>query len=76
MPLYFFKVFNVEPSTPPASEEFPDDDAAWKEATRFAAELFRDIDGKLRPGDGWKLEVSDEAGRPIFSIHVITKDKK
>ncbi|MCK1452848.1 hypothetical protein IVB36_18550 [Bradyrhizobium sp. 35] len=34
-------------------------------ATRFAADLFRDIDGKLRPSQEWGLEVTDEAGTVV-----------
>lgn len=76
MPLYVFNVLNLDPSTPAPSEEFLDDEAAWKEATRFAADLFRDIDGKLRPGQEWALEVTDQAGTGVFEIRISTKKKK
>jgi hypothetical protein len=39
-------------------EELPDDEAAWEEATIIAAEQFRDIDGRLQPGQQWTLEVT------------------
>ena len=76
MPRYFFNVLNLGPSTPALSQEFSDDEAAWKEATRFAAELFRDVDGKLRPGEEWALEVTDEVGMEIFNIQISTKNKR
>ncbi|TYL87398.1 DUF6894 family protein [Bradyrhizobium cytisi] len=76
MPLYFFNVLNLDPSTPAPCEEFPDEEAAWKEATRFAADLFRDVDGKLRPGEEWALEVTDEAGKAIFNIQISTSTTK
>jgi hypothetical protein len=38
MPRYFFNVRNVSPSTAELGEDLLDDEAAWKEATRFAGE--------------------------------------
>nr|WP_246510270.1 hypothetical protein [Bradyrhizobium glycinis] len=51
-------------------EELPDDEAAWKEAIGYAGALFKDIDGKFRPGQEWSLEVTDEAGKPIYFISI------
>ncbi|MCP3401958.1 hypothetical protein NLM25_33315 [Bradyrhizobium sp. CCGB01] len=48
----------------------PDDEAAWHNATIFAGEVFKDIDGRFRPGQEWSLEVTDEAGKPIFLINI------
>lgn len=76
MPHYIFNVLNLEPNEPPIPGEFTDDDAAWKEATHFAGDLLRDVDGKLRPGQEWSLAVADEAGRLIFTIHVSAKLEK
>ncbi|MBK3662157.1 tRNA 5-methylaminomethyl-2-thiouridine synthase [Bradyrhizobium diazoefficiens] len=73
MPQYVFSVRNLEPNDPPIAGEFTDDEAAWKEATHFAADLFRDVDGKLRPGEEWFLEVVDAEGRLIFKIRVSAK---
>ena len=53
MPRYFFNVHNVEPTVDDLGEELPDDEAAWKEATSYAGELFKDIDGRFRPGQQW-----------------------
>ncbi|MET3972454.1 hypothetical protein ACVWXN_000172 [Bradyrhizobium sp. i1.4.4] len=63
MPRYFFKVLNLDPTTDVQSEDLPDDEAAWREATVYAGQLFKDIDGKLRPGKEWGVEVTDEAGK-------------
>ena len=70
MPRYFFNVHDVQPSTDSLGEELPDDEAAWKEATTHAGELFRDIDSKFRPGQEWSLELTDEARRPLYFIHI------
>ena len=73
MPTYFFNVHNVEPSTDQHGTELPNDEAAWKEATAFAGELFKDIDGKFRPGQDWSLEVTDQTRKPIFRIYISSK---
>jgi hypothetical protein len=54
-------------------EDFPDNDAAWHEATLVAGEIFKDVDGAFRPGDECSLEVADEQKRPIFRIHITSK---
>jgi hypothetical protein len=74
MPRYFFNVHNVSPSTDQIGEELPDDEAAWRAATMFAGELFKDIDGKFRPGQGWSLEVIDEATKPLFWITTLLRN--
>ncbi|MGY4325929.1 signal recognition particle GTPase [Bradyrhizobium sp. LB7.2] len=76
MPRYFFHVHNVAPSKDEQGEELPDDEAAWREATTFAGALFRDVDGKFRPGEEWSLEVMDEAGKPIYFISIGSRKMK
>jgi hypothetical protein len=46
MPRYYFNVHNVTTRADDIGEELADDDAAWKEATLIAGELFKDIAGK------------------------------
>ena len=64
MPRYYFNVHNVTPSIDHEGEELRDDEAAWRQATLTAGELFKDIDGKFRPNQGWSLEVTDERRKP------------
>ena len=47
VPLYFFNVNGAVHSSEENGEEFPDDEAAWKEATLVAGEMFRDIPDKF-----------------------------
>jgi len=70
VPKYFFNVHNVDPSADDTGEELPDDEAAWEEATSFAGALLKDIDGRFRPGQVWSVEVTDEAGKPIYFISI------
>jgi hypothetical protein len=57
-------------------EELPDDEAAWRMATSFAGELFKDIDGRFRPGQEWRLEVTNQSGEPIFNICISSKSQR
>jgi hypothetical protein len=51
MPRYYFNVvYNMGASIDNLAEELPDDEAAWRQATVTVGEMFKDIDGKLRPG--------------------------
>jgi hypothetical protein len=50
--------------------------AAWQEATRMAGDIIKDIDGKLRPGHDWKLEVEDEFKNVLWALHVKAEQPK
>jgi hypothetical protein len=76
MARYFFNVHYGNSKPDDVGEELPDDSAAWKEATLVAGELFRDVDGKLQPGQEWSLEVTDEQRRPLYSISVNSRKVK
>ncbi|MHB0784446.1 DUF6894 family protein [Bradyrhizobium sp. 5.13L] len=70
MPKYFFHVHSAKPSHDEVGEDLPDDETAWRAATRFAGEVMRDINGKFRPGQDWSLEVMNEARKPIYFITI------
>jgi hypothetical protein len=72
MPRYFFNVRNLPPARDDIGEELPNDHAAWREATRFTAEIFKDVDGNLPPGSQWGLDVIDENNRAVFQITITT----
>ena len=73
MPRYYFNVLNSNPSLDDLGEDLPDKEAAWRQATITAGEIFKAIDGSLRPGQEWTLEVTDEARRPADIIHIEAK---
>lgn len=60
MPRYFFHVYHEQPKIDHEGEELPDKHAAWKEATVIAGRTLQGLDGKLQPGRGWRMEVTDE----------------
>ncbi|MDH2341551.1 hypothetical protein [Bradyrhizobium sp. SSUT77] len=76
MPRYFFHVHGVASNKDEEGDELPDDEAAWREASSYAGALLKDIDGKFRPGQEWSLEVTDEAGKPIYFISIGSRKMK
>jgi hypothetical protein len=69
MPLYFFRVSHGEKSTSPgAGLELPDNEAAWIEATTACGEIIRDLDGDLRIGAEWRMEVTNETGDVLYRL--------
>jgi hypothetical protein len=70
MPRYFFDVSGSHPSDDPVGEELASDEAAWHEATLVAGEIFRDLDGKFRPGEQWCLKVTGEHHQPVYAIRI------
>jgi hypothetical protein len=80
MPLYFFNFSRSQhPEPRPFKKdglELVDNDAAWEEATTACGEKLREIDGSLRPGDGWKMEVTDSDGKAIFALKFTTESSE
>jgi hypothetical protein len=70
MATYFFNVHPNGSGPDMEGEELPNDEAAWREATIIAGELFKDIDGKFRPGQDWSLGVTNERRNPLFFIRI------
>jgi hypothetical protein len=76
MPKYFFNIHHGQSTIDEEGEELPDKHAAWREATIVAGDSIRDIDGTLRPGADWRLEVTDEFRNPLYVIHVSAEKPK
>jgi hypothetical protein len=57
-------------------EELPDKHAAWKEATVTAGQMLQGIDGKLRPGHDWRMEVTDEFQNTLYALHIQAEKPK
>jgi hypothetical protein len=74
MPRYFFTVLNG-PQSELKNEglDLPDNAAAWVEATTACGELLRNLDGRLRPGDHWSMQVKDEAGADLYVLEFKTR---
>jgi hypothetical protein len=70
MPRCFFDVHHDLSIIDTVGEELPDKHAAWQAATMVAGDTIRGLDGRLRPGREWQLEVTDEFANPLYIIHV------
>jgi hypothetical protein len=70
MPRYFFDVHHDTVQADLEGEELPDKHAAWREGTVIAGQILQDIDGKLRPGHDWRMEITDEFRNPLFILHI------
>jgi hypothetical protein len=80
MPLYFFNFSRSSKAEAPPFKneglELLDDNAAWEEATTACGEKLREMDGSLRPGDGWKMEVTDAGGKALFALKFTTESSE
>ena len=76
MPRYFFHVTHERHETDQEGEELPDKHAAWKEATVTAGQILRGLDGKLRPGCDWRMEVADEFQNTLYVLHIHAEKPK
>jgi hypothetical protein len=70
MPRYFFNIYHERAELDDEGEELPDAQAAWHEATVTAGQIIQDLDGKFRPGQNWRMEVTDEFANPLYVIRV------
>ena len=66
VPRYFFNVYDDQPHLDPAGEVLHDADAAWCEGVKVAGEQIGDLD--LKPGQQWRLEITDQAKKPLYVI--------
>ena len=72
MPLYFFDVHHGTASIDEEGENFPDQNAAWREATSSAGHMLRDLHKSLKPGCEWRMDVADEFRNPLFTVYIGT----
>jgi hypothetical protein len=76
MPRYYFNVLHDTHQPDHEGEELPDKHAAWKEATVMAGQILQSIDGKLKPGHDWCMEVTDEFRNPLFKLHISAEEPR
>ena len=70
MPRYFFHVhYGDESYVDEVGEDLADDHAAWLEATSSTGESIRDLDGRLKPGTDWRMDVT-AGDRLLYVIEV------
>jgi hypothetical protein len=74
MPKYFFSVRHGDQTSQHEDGiDFPDVAAVRVEATKSAGEILRDLNHALEAGSELRVEVADEARKPVFSLRVIAE---
>jgi hypothetical protein len=76
MPRYFFYVFHSRAEPDEQGEDLPDAQAAWREATKTAGQILRDLDGRLRPGQEWRMEGTDENAKRLYVLRVFAEESE
>jgi hypothetical protein len=74
MPKYFFSVRHGDHTSEHEDGlDFPDIAAVQVEAIKSTGEILRDLDHALEAGSELRVEVADEARKPIFCLRVIAE---
>ena len=74
MPRFLFQVQQGKsPATPAIEEMLSDSDAARKAALDICADLAKDIVAGLTENSEWRLDVTDESGRPVFRLRLLAE---
>jgi hypothetical protein len=70
MPRYFYRITYGEGARPWPHEgvELADDKAAWVEATTACGEMLLDLNGALKAGREWRMEVTRESGEVVYRL--------
>ena len=70
MPRYYFHVHcaGTEPSVDAEGIEMADETAAWDEAISTCGQMIHDIDGAMRAGTVWRMDVTDDAGHSVIRL--------
>ena len=69
VPRFHFNVYDGYSAPDPEGVELVDLRAARKEAIVLAGSLIRDEGARLRPGEDWRMEVTDESGLLLCQLN-------
>jgi hypothetical protein len=74
MALYFFRIGHGHYSGASDQEsEFESREAAWTEMARVCGDLVGSISRKLKQNAEWRMELLDEAKKPVFRIRLVAE---
>jgi hypothetical protein len=75
MPRYFFNITQGERARKPdEGMDLADNEAAWEEATTTCGEMIKELDGKLKAGPEWRMEVTTESGAVLYRLRFSAED--
>jgi len=69
MPRYYFHVRHRTLALDAEGIVLANDAEAWAQATTACGEMMRDLNGALKRGPEWRMEVTDEADWHLFTVH-------
>jgi hypothetical protein len=70
---YYFRVCDGYSAASGDTLELGDNDSVWTEMTKVGADLVGDATRKLGQNDQWRLELIDEADKPLFRIRLVAE---
>ena len=74
MPRFLFQVQpNHAPALPAIEDDLSDSQAARKAALNICADLAKDIVSGLTDDSEWRLDVLNEAGKPVFRLRLLAE---
>jgi hypothetical protein len=74
MPKYYFVVRHGDQVAHHSDGiELPDMGAVLMEVTKSTGELLRELNSPIEAGSEWRMEVADEARKPLLSLRVIAE---
>ena len=74
MPRFYFDIHDGVAQPDPDGLEMQDKDEAWAEAVRCCGEMLKDLNGQLQPGSEWRMDVTDEGRRPVFTLRFLATE--
>jgi hypothetical protein len=75
MPRYFFDVQDGYSFRDEMGTELPDIYTAQAQAIRMSGEILSDIGARFWNGAEWKLEVTDDQGRILFTLRFSAEEQ-
>ncbi|MGA2289339.1 DUF6894 family protein [Bradyrhizobium sp.] len=73
MQTYSFSVKEGKFSNTPVTSRLPDLAAAQKEAIGLCADLMPDVLREVDSDCNWQIEVSDQAGTPVYRLRLVAE---
>jgi len=70
MPLYFFRISHGRYA---GGSEVESCEAAWTEMTRVCGNLLGSLSRGLKQNAKWRMELLDEAKKPVFRIRLVAE---
>lgn len=73
MPRYFLAIHDGHADPEPQAFEMPRE-AAWRDCLRASGEMLREMNPASPRNSEWRMEVTDEGGRPVFTFRFSATD--